>query len=82
MIPADNVITLGELNEIFDQTFTNGHILLYIDGELVFNGTVGDDLATVLLEIIEKFLGEHEIKVEFTDSNNQTQSYVKNVTIA
>ncbi|RAP51139.1 MAG: hypothetical protein BZ136_00125, partial [Methanosphaera sp. rholeuAM74] len=81
VIPADTVITLGQLNEIFGQTFANGHLLLYIDGELVYNGTVGDDLATVILEIIEKFLGEHEIKVEFTDSDNQTQSYVKNVTI-
>ena len=81
VIPADNVITLGELNEMFDQTFTNGHLLLYIDGTLVYNGTVGDDLATVILEIIEKFLGEHELKVEFTDSSNQTQSYTKNVTI-
>ncbi len=82
VIPADTVITLGELNEMFDQTFANGHLLLYIDGQLVYNGTVGDDLATVILEIIEKFLGEHELKVEFTDSNNQTQTYTKNVTIA
>ncbi len=81
MIPADTVITLGELNEIFNQTFANGHLLLYIDGQLVYNGTVGDDLATVILEIIEKFLGEHELKVEFTDSDNQTQTYTKNVTI-
>ena len=81
VIPADTVITLGELNEIFNQTFANGHLLLYIDGQLVYNGTLGDDLATVILEIIEKFLGEHELKVEFTDSNNQTQTYTKNVTI-
>lgn len=77
-----NKLTLDTLQKIFNKTFTNGHLLLYIDGELVFNGTVGDDWATVILEIIEKFVGEHEIKVEFTDSNNQTQSYVKNVTIA
>ena len=81
VIPADTVITLGQLNEMFGQTFVNGHLLLYIDGQLVYNGTVGDDLATVILEIIEKFLGEHELKVEFTDSNNQTQTYTKNVTI-
>ncbi|AWX31626.1 hypothetical protein [Methanosphaera sp. BMS] len=81
VIPADTVITLGQLNEMFGQKFVNGHLLLYIDGQLVYNGTVGDDLATVILEIIEKFLGEHELKVEFTDSNNQTQTYTKNVTI-
>ena len=81
VIPADNVLTLGELNEIFNQTFTNGHLLVYIDGELVYNGTVGDDLATVILEIIEKYLGQHEIKVEFTDNNNETHTYTENITI-
>ena len=81
MITLTDTITLAKLNEIFGQTFTNGHLLLYIDGQLVYNGTVSDDLATVILEIIEQFLGEHELKVEFTDSNNQTQTYTKNVTI-
>ena len=81
MITITNTITLGELNEIFGQTFTNGHLLLYIDGELVFNATVGDDLATVILEIMEKYLGQHELKVEFTDNDNQTQTYTKNISI-
>ena len=81
MIPADNVLTLGELNEIYNQTFINGHLLVYIDGELVFNGTVNDDLTTVILKIIEKFLGQHEIKVEFTDNNNEIRTYTENITI-
>lgn len=81
MITIDNTITLGKLNEIFGQTFTNGHLLLYIDGQLVFNGTVGDDLASVILEIMEKFLGQHELKVEFTDADGKTMTYTKNVTI-
>ncbi len=81
VIPAGNVITLGVLNEIFGQTFTNGHLLLYIDGELVFNGTVDDDLATVILEIIEKFLGKHELKVEFTDADGKTNTYNKTIMI-
>jgi len=81
VIPADAVITLGQLNEIFGQTFTNGHLLLYIDGELVYNGTVGDDIATVILEIIDKFLGKHELKVEFTDADGKTNTYTENVTI-
>ncbi len=66
-VPVSNTITLGTLKEIFNQTFTNGHLLLYIDGKLVFNGTTGDDLTTVILEIMEKYLGQHEIKIEFTD---------------
>ena len=82
VIPAENVLTLGELGEIFNLTFTNGHLLVYIDGQLVYNGTVGDDLTTVILQIIEKFLGKHEIKVEFTDSSNQTKTYTENVTIS
>ena len=81
VIPADNILTLGELGEIFNQTFTNGHLLLYIDGKLVFNGTTGDDLTTVILEIIEKYLGQHEIKVEFTDNNNETKTYTENISI-
>lgn len=81
VIPADNVITLGEINEIFGQTFSNGHLLLYIDGQLVFNGTVDDNLATVILEIVEKFLGEHELKVEFTGADGKTNTYTKNITI-
>ncbi|AWX32004.1 carboxypeptidase-like regulatory domain-containing protein [Methanosphaera sp. BMS] len=81
MIPIENTITLGQLNEIFGQTFTNGHLLLYIDGQLVFNGTVGDDLATVILEIVEKYLGGHELKVVFTDADGKTNTYTKNVTI-
>ena len=81
MITLSDTITLGKLNDIFDQTFINGHLLLYIDGQLVYNGTVGDDLSTVLLEIIEKFLGKHEIKVEFTDADGKTNTYTENVTI-
>ena len=81
IIAVSNTITLGKLCEIFNQTFTNGHLLLYIDGELVFNGTVSDDLSVVIFEIIEKFLGKHELKVEFTDNNNQTHSYTEIITM-
>ena len=81
MIPADNVLTLGELNEIYNQTFINGHLLVYIDGELVFNGTTNEDLTTVIMNIIEKFLGKHEIKVEFTDADGKTNTYNKNIII-
>ena len=80
-IPVSNTITLGTLNEIFNQTFTNGQLLLYVDGKLVFNGTTGDDLTTVIMEILEKFQGKHEIKVEFTDDNNETKTYTENISI-
>ncbi|MBO7719808.1 MAG: hypothetical protein J6S29_06635, partial [Methanosphaera sp.] len=81
VVYESNVLTLDALNKIFGEDFRNGHLLVYIDGKLVFNDTVGDDLTRVILEIIERFLGNHELKVEFTDSNNKTNTYVENVTI-
>ena len=81
VISVGNTITLGKLNEIFHQTFINGHLILYINGEVVFNGTVGDDLAMVILEIIEKFRGQNELKVEFTDADGKTNTYTENITI-
>ena len=45
----DNVVfegryfTIQSLNEIFGQNFTNGHLVVYLDGKVVFNATVGDD---------------------------------------
>ena len=81
VLVKSNVLTLDGLNRIFNQSFINGHLLVYVDGQLVYNDTVGDDLGTIIFEIIEKFLGEHEIKVVFTDNNNETKTYVENVTI-
>lgn len=81
IVSQDNVLTLGELNTIFNQTFANGHLMVYMDGQLVFNATVTDDISTVIFEIIEKYLGVHELKVEFTDSENNTNTYTENVTI-
>lgn len=52
-----------------------------MDGQLVFNGTVGADMANVILEIIEKLLGEHELKMEFTGADGKTNTYTKNITI-
>jgi len=81
IVTQSNVVTLDDLNKIFNQTFNNGHLLVYIDGELVFNGTTSDDLTTVIFEIIEKFLGQHEIKVEFTNADNDTKTYTEEITI-
>ena len=80
VIAIGNTMTLGLLNQIFSQLFINGHLLIYIDGVLVFNATVGDDLMTVLFEIL-KFLGQHEIKVEFTSSDGKTDIYNKTIII-
>lgn len=80
-INETNVLTVDALNRIFNQTFINGHLLVYIDGKLVFNDTVTDDLSTVILKIIEEYLGIHELKVVFTDSLNHTSTYTENITI-
>lgn len=81
IISQSNSITLKILNKIFGREFLNGQLLVYIDGELVYNGTTTDDLSSIIFEIIEKFIGEHEIKVEFTDSNNKTDTCTENITI-
>ena len=73
--------TIQRLNEIFGQNFINGHLVVYIDGKVVFNGTVGDDISTILFEIIDSLLGNHELKVEFTVGND-TQTYTENITIS
>lgn len=78
---GDSIVTLDEFNKIFDSTFNNGHLVVYIDGEVVFNDTVTGDLASQIFEIIEKFLGEHNIKVEFTDNDNKTSTFEENVLI-
>ncbi|RAP49135.1 MAG: hypothetical protein BZ138_08275 [Methanosphaera sp. rholeuAM270] len=81
LIYTGNALTLEALNKIFDHNFTNGHLLVYIDGVLVFNQTTTDDITTVILELLDKYLGEHEIKVVFTDNQNHTDTYKENITI-
>lgn len=81
LIYTGNIITLKTLQNIFNETFTNGHLLIYIDGKLVYNNTVNDDLSTVLLKIIESLLGEHEIRVEFTGKDNITHNYTEHIQI-
>jgi C1A family cysteine protease len=81
LISQTNVITIQTLNLIFNQSFINGHLIVYIDGVVVFNGTVGDDIYAVILEITSKLLGQHELKVEFTDSNNEKHTYTENITL-
>lgn len=76
-----NSVTLADINKLFNMDFTNGNLLVYIDGELVFNGTVTDDTAITIFDIIEKFLGTHDIKVEFINSNNETNNYSESVII-
>ncbi|AMD17308.1 hypothetical protein TL18_04285 [Methanobrevibacter sp. YE315] len=75
VICRSNVVILKALMDLFKVNLTNGHLKVYIDGVLVFDGDVDDNLSKVIFEILEKFLGKHEITVEFTDSEGKTQTY-------
>lgn len=77
----NNQLTLDTLMKIFNQDFTNGHLVVYIDGRIVYNGTTTDDLTQVIYDLIKIFSGKHEIKVEFTDSQGKTNTYTENITI-
>ena len=81
LVFTGNALTLEALNKIFDLNLTNGHLLVYIDGVLVFNATTSDDVTMIILELLDKYLGKHEIKVVFTDNENQTHTYNENVII-
>lgn len=74
-------ITLDALNNIFNKSFINGILVVYLDGKVVFNGTTNDDLSTIIMEIIDTSIGQHKLKVEFTDSNNETNTYVETINI-
>lgn len=73
--------TLDMLNQLFNKKFINGHLLVYVDGELVFNDTVSDDLSQVIFDLIKIVAGNHEIKVEFTDNEGNTEDVTENITL-
>ncbi len=75
MICQANTVNLKALMDLFNRSFINGHLKVYIDGTIVFDGDVDDDLSRVIFEIIEKFLGKHEVSVEFTDTSGKTQTF-------
>ena len=81
LICHSSFVYLKDLIELFDFNLTNGHLKVWIDGILVFEGDVGDDMLQVIFEIIEKFLGKHEMTVEFTDSNGKTQTLNETIII-
>lgn len=77
----NNYLTLNRLNNIFNQNFTNGHLILYIDGKIVFNATTTDDLSEIIFDLLKLLTGNHELKVEFTDSTGKTNIYTENITV-
>ena len=72
--------TIQSLNDIFNRSFIYGHLVVYLDGRVVFNSTVDDDLSAIIFEIINSLIGNHELKVEYT-TDNENQTYTEYITI-
>ena len=81
LICKSTLFILEYLNKLFNMTFINGHIKVYIDGKLVFEGDTTDDLTQTIFEIIDKYLGEHEITVEFTDREGKSNTYKEKIIV-
>ena len=81
-ISEGNVLTLDGLNKLYDSDFTNGHLIVYVDGKLVFNEITAGDLSTQIFQITDDYLGQHQITVEFTaNGNSHTNKYTEDVLI-
>ena len=81
LICKSHLFILEYLNKLFNMTFINGHLKVFIDGKLVFEGDTTDDLTQVIFEIIEAYLGEHEITVEFTDSQGKSNTFKEKIVV-
>lgn len=77
-----NTVILNSLNKLYDTNFGSGHLLVYIDGKLVFNELVSGDTSTPIFEITNSYVGQHQLVVEFTpNGNSNTNKYTENVYI-
>lgn len=76
----NNQLTLNMLNKIFNFDFTNGFLVLYVDGKLLFNGTTNVDLTQILCNLINLNNKQHEVSVEFTDKDGKTRKFKENTT--
>ena len=75
----NNQITLDTLNKLFNFDFTNGVLLVYLDGKLIFNGTTKNDLTQIIYDMLKLLSDQHELSVEFTDENGKTNLSLKDV---
>ena len=85
IVSTGDTLKLEGINKLYDSNFTNGHLLVYVDGKLVFNEITTNDLETPIFGITDSYLGQHEISVEFTsnaDSNANTNKYTEDVMIS
>ncbi|MBR0473140.1 MAG: hypothetical protein IJI98_10650 [Methanosphaera sp.] len=70
------IITINTINKIFAHDFTNQTIQIYLDGKLVFNGTLTDNLSEVLFNITGEYEGYTTLKIV---TNNKTYSKKINI---
>ena len=85
IVSTGDTLKLEGINKLYDSNFTDGHLLVYIDGKLVFNEITTNDLETPIFGITDSYLGQHQISVEFTsnaDSNANTNKYTEDVMIS
>ena len=84
VISEGDTFRLEGINKLFDSDFTNGHLLVYVDGKLVFNEITAQDLTTPVLSVTDDLVGQHEVSVEFTsnaDSNSNTNKYTEKIIV-
>ncbi len=83
IISQGDTLKLEGINKLYDSDFSNGHLLVYVDGKLVFNELTAGDLATPIFGITDSYLGQHQIKVEFTpDGDSNVNKYTEDVIIS
>ena len=83
IVSTGDALRLQGINNLFDSDFTNGHLLVYVDGKLVFNEITAGDVSTPIFWISGDYLGQHQISVEFTpNGTSNTNKYTEDVYIA
>lgn len=82
IVNEGDTLRLDGINKLYDSDFTKGHLLVYVDGKLVFNEITSDDLSTPILGITDDLVGQHVISIEFTpDGDSNINKYTENVTV-
>ncbi|RAP53548.1 MAG: hypothetical protein BZ138_00560 [Methanosphaera sp. rholeuAM270] len=76
----DDAITIGILNDMFNNDFRNKTLLIYIGNTLLFNGTLTNDLTQILFNINTNLIGHQDLKV-IVINENDNQTYDENILI-
>lgn len=75
-----NVITIESLQQLFSLNLSNGALIVYLDDKLIFNGRT-NDLSAPILDIVQELIGKHNLRIIFKDSNGNTFTSNKTITI-